>query len=49
MEIVLLWSVNGMARGEKMKRQQRIISFTIYNPGILILLTIEFGVEFLSD
>ena len=35
------WSVE-----KKMKIQQIIISFKIYNPGMLLFLTTEFGVEF---
>ena len=31
---------------EKMKIQQIIISFKIYNPGMILFLTTEFGVEF---
>ena len=46
MEIVGLWSVNGMVRREKNTSNLRIISFKIYNPGILLFLTIESGAEF---
>ena len=40
--IVLEW--NGPRR--KQKNKQRMISFNIYNPGILLFLKIEFGAEF---
>ena len=36
---------NGLWR-KKMKIQQIIISYKIYNPGMLLFLTTEFGVEF---
>ena len=31
------------------KNEKATKNYLIYNPGILILLTIQFGVEFLSD
>ena len=43
--LTLVREWNGPWR-KKMKIQKRMISFKIYNPGILLFLTIEFGVEF---
>ena len=45
------WSVNGMVRGDSLtlvREWKKIYNkeFKIYNPGILLFLTIEFGAEF---